>query len=87
MTTRLSASIIATAALLAAAPVAAQLLPGVGGTVGGVTQAVGNVARPVLGAATGDPATNAERGQLIGGAFDRVASLSSSVATGSARCR
>ena len=84
MTTRLSASIVATAALLAAAPVAAQLLPGVGGTVGGVTQAVGNVARPVLGAATGDPATNAERGQLIGGAFDRVASLSSSVAAGSA---
>ncbi|MCY7339106.1 MAG: S8 family serine peptidase [Sphingomonas bacterium] len=88
MTTRLSTTIAATAALLAAVPAAAQLLPGtgrtVGGTVGGVIRAVDGVARPVLGAADGDVAADAERDELVGGAFDRIASLSSSVAASSA---
>lgn len=88
MTTRLSTSIAAMALLLAAAPVAAQLLPGaggaIGGTVGGATRALDGVVRPSLGAATGDTASNAEREELIGGGFDRIASLASSLAANSA---
>ena len=86
MTTRFSSALAATALLLAAPPAAAQLLPGVGGgadggglggVIGGVARGVGEVSRPVFGAETGDVA--AEHRQLLGGSFDRIASLSSSV--------
>ena len=81
MTTRLSLTLLA--CTLLAAPVAAQLLPGggggrLGGVVGGVTRTVGNVARPVLGSEDG--ASAREQGRLVGGAFDRVGTLASSVA-------
>ena len=86
MTTRLSSVLAVTASLVAATPVAAQLLPGsggggsggLGGVIGGITRSVGNVTRPVLGETGGNTAV--ERRELTGGAFDRVAILSSSVA-------
>ena len=81
MTTRLFLPLAATAALIAGAPLSAQLLPGgggVGGVVGGVTRTVGNIAQPVLGQDASDP--SAQRSVLTGGGFDRVATLASSVA-------
>lgn len=81
MTTRLSLTLLTTACALLAAPVAAQLLPGgggLGGVVGGITRTVGDVAQPALGPPGSD--SSRERGRLVGGAFDRVGTLSSSVA-------
>ena len=81
MTTRLSLALFGAVAALASAPLAAQLLGGgpVGGLVGGATQTLGNVAGPVVGA-VGSGNASAERRRLVGGAFDRVSALSSSVA-------
>lgn len=83
MTTRLSLTLLAAAAALVAAPVAAQLLPGggggvIGGVVGGVTRTIGDVAGPVLG--DSDSSSLGERSRLVGGAFDRVSVIASSVA-------
>ena len=78
MTTRFRFPLLACAIALAAAPVAAQLLPGsVGNVVGGIGRTVGNVAEPVLGQAARE-APGAQRA-LVGGAFDRVSTLASSV--------
>ena len=81
MTTRLFLPMIGTAALLAGAPLSAQLLPGgggLGGVAGGVARTVGGIAQPVLGPDSGD--SGAQRQVLAGGGFDRVATLASSVA-------
>jgi hypothetical protein len=84
MTTRLSITALALALTLSAAPVAAQLLPGggVGGVLRGATGTVGDLARPALGGLAGEDAGNSsrERSGLIGGTFDRVSHLASSVA-------
>jgi hypothetical protein len=82
MTTRFCFPLIAAAIALTAAPVAAQLLPGaVGRVVGGIDRTVGNVTAPVFGRANGE-APGAQQA-LVGGAFDRVSTLASSVAASS----
>ena len=94
MATRLSLALLGAAALFAAAPVAAQLLgAGLGGAVGGLGNAVGGLGgglgnglggtvgglpNSVLGAASLEQA--AQRRALVGGAFDRIDHLASSVA-------
>src|SRR5688500_4841531 len=79
MTTRLSFPLLAAAIALTAAPVAAQLLPGaVGGVTRGIGGTVGNITGPVLGRTGGD--SSGAGSTLVGGAFDRVSRLSSSVA-------
>lgn len=99
MTTRLSRAMLVGAASLLAAPVAAQLVPSIGGpvggvvggvvggagqTVGGATETVGGIAQ-ATGAATQQgmeslsPGTQAERQRLLGGAFNRVDTLVSSL--------
>jgi hypothetical protein len=79
MTTRFRFPLIAAAIALTAAPVAAQLLPGaVGRAVGGIDRTVGSVAAPLLGQAGGE--APGAHSALVGGAFDRVGTLASSVA-------
>ena len=94
MTTRLSLALLGAAASLLAAPAAAQILGGgigglgssVGSAVGGLGNAVGGIGNSVgrlgglggLSDATGPAA--AQRRSLVGGAFDRIEHLASSVA-------
>jgi hypothetical protein len=78
MTTRLSRAFL-TAAALIAAPAAAQLFPGVGGAVGGVTRGLGDMTRPLLGANEQAP----RQRLAVGGAVDRLSGSLSSIAEGS----
>ena len=91
MATRLSFALLGAATLFAAAPLKAQLLGGsglggavgglgnaVGGLGGGIDRAIGGIPGGVIGAAS--PAQAAQRGALVGGAFDRVDHLASSIA-------
>ena len=75
MTTRLSHALLAAAALVSA-PAAAQLLPGLGGTVGGIGRGVGDLTRPLLG----EDARAGRHGLIVGGGVDRLSTVASSVA-------
>jgi len=78
MATRLSHALLAAFALVAA-PATAQLLPGgVGGAVGGVTGVATDLTRPLLGGE--ETASRQQQRAIVGGAFDRVSTLASSVA-------
>ena len=91
MTTRMSLALLGAAASLLAAPAAAQLLGGglgglgnsIGGAVGGLGSSLSGLGNSVdrlsgLGNATGNG--TAQRRSLVGGAFDRIEHLASSVA-------
>lgn len=86
MTMRICVPVLTSIALLAEAPVTAQLLPSVGGGgpggLGGVGQTAGDLARPVVEGALGSGATDIllQERALANGAFDRVDTLVSSVA-------
>ena len=75
MTTRLSHALLAAAALVSA-PAAAQLLPGLGGTVGGIGRGVGDLTRPLFGEDT----QASRHGSIVGGSVDRLSTVASSVA-------
>ena len=89
MATRLSLALLGAATLFAATPVAAQVLggglggavAGLGNTVGGLGNelggTVGGLSNGALGAAS--PEQAAQRRALVGGAFDRIEHLASSV--------
>ena len=91
MTTRMTLALLGAAASLLAAPAAAQLLGGglgglgnsIGGAVGGLGSSLSGLGNSVdrlsgLGNATGNG--TAQRRSLVGGAFDRIEHLASSVA-------
>ena len=91
MTTRLSLALLGAAAGLLFAPAKAQLLGGavsglgnnVGGAVGGLGSAVGGLGNPYGGLGNVASPAGVQRQALVGGAFDRVEQLASSVAESS----
>lgn len=89
MATRLSLALLGAATLFATAPVASQLLGGgLGNAVGGLGNAVGGLGGidRTLGGLPGNaigavsPVQSEQRRALVGGAFDRIDHLASSVA-------
>lgn len=75
MTTRLSYALLAAAALVAA-PAAAQLLPGVGGALGGIGRGVGDLTRPLLG----EDSQESRQRSIVANSVDRLSNVASSIA-------